>query len=73
MNSLFRRMPLMAKLLIIAFIPLLFIGYLTLDLYAEKSNLPKSRAIWTEFVNLLPFPVSPMSFTRKEGTVLILC
>lgn len=37
MNDFFRRLPLMAKLLLMAVVPLLFIGYLTIDLYKEKS------------------------------------
>lgn len=38
MNDFFRRLPLLAKLLVIAVVPLLFIGYLTVDLYQEKSE-----------------------------------
>jgi PAS domain S-box-containing protein len=38
MKRFFRRLPLMAKLLIIAIVPLIFIAYLTIDLYEEKSG-----------------------------------
>ena len=38
MDQLFKRLPLLAKLLIIAIVPLLFIIYLTIQLYNEKSS-----------------------------------
>lgn len=38
MNRIFRRLPLMAKLLLIAVIPIIFIIYLTAQLYVEKSR-----------------------------------
>jgi PAS domain S-box-containing protein len=38
MSQFFRKLPLQAKLLCIAIIPLLFIIYLSVDLYAEKSR-----------------------------------
>lgn len=38
MTRFFRKLPLMAKLLMIAVVPLLFAGYLTAQLYREKSS-----------------------------------
>jgi len=38
MNSIFRRLPLLAKLLLIAIVPILFIVYLTAQLYVEKTR-----------------------------------
>ena len=38
MHSFFKRLPLFGKLLIIALVPIIFIGYLTLQLYHEKTD-----------------------------------
>ncbi|MGZ5254632.1 MAG: nitrate- and nitrite sensing domain-containing protein, partial [Flavitalea sp.] len=38
MNSIFRRLPLLAKLLLIAIVPILFIVFLTGQLYVEKTR-----------------------------------
>jgi PAS domain S-box-containing protein len=38
MNRIFRRLPLLAKLLLIAIVPILFIVYLTAQLYVEKTR-----------------------------------
>lgn len=38
MHSFFKRLPLFGKLLIIALVPVIFIGYLTLQLYHEKTD-----------------------------------
>src|SRR5688500_20386959 len=38
MNKFFRRLPLLAKLLIIAIVPMVFIIFLTIQIYNEKSK-----------------------------------